>query len=187
MAIKRRVLRYSDEYRAAALKRVADGEIRTAVAKDLNISPSLIDRWKQERDNPKGPTPGKMRHFSDDFKSAAVERIKRGELAEKISKELGIGSSVLSSWKKKVLGKKLSTSARPRPPAPPRNKRKSYYVPVAERVRAMEDGKAEDSGALQRRIHACVGLLRGVRGKIDTNDPVHLTAALVLATLEGKM
>lgn len=136
------------------------------------------------------------RTFSDAQKRAAVARVvKGGETQTAVWKDIGVNSSVLSRWIRQLSAsvKKsptVPTHIRVRPPAPPANKKKNYYVPVAEGVKALEasqSGGGNGAENLQRRIHACVGLLRGIRGKIDTNDPVHLTAALVLATLEGKM
>lgn len=195
MARERRVQRYSEEFRTTALARLAN-ETRQAVAQDLDISPTLIDRWKRERENPKGPRVGKIRHFEESFKRAAVKRVQAGELQDAVAKDLAIGSSVMSAWMKKFRTAKknnahtLSVKARPAPPpASKRSHRKSYYVKVADRVGALQASNSGSNGTegLHRRVHACVGLLKGVRGKCDNGDPVHLTALVVLATLEGKM
>jgi transposase-like protein len=191
MARKRRVHRYPDEFRNAALARLAN-ETTHAIAKDLDIFPTLIDRWKQEKERPNPPKASKVRHFDNVFKLAAVKRVQAGEKQERVAEDLSIGSSVMSTWMKKFSGKRnahtLSPKARPKPPPAPRmkNGKKQYYVKVADR--AVLAQPQENGGAnLMRKVHACVGLLRGIRAKCDNQDPVHLTALLVLATLEGKM
>src|SRR6266581_9118725 len=109
VARKRRVQRYSDEFRNKALARLVN-ETRGAIAKDLDISSTLLTRWKAERDNPKKPTASKLRKFTDEFKRAAIERVRAGELQEEVAKQLGVGSSLISAWKTKFAGKKLPTN-----------------------------------------------------------------------------
>ncbi len=48
---KRRIWRYPDSFRAAAIQRIKEGETFAAVARDLDIGPALIYRWiyKAER------------------------------------------------------------------------------------------------------------------------------------------
>lgn len=195
MARQRRLQRYPDDFRNAALARLAN-ETKTGVAKDLDISATLLTRWKNEQENPRPRTAGKMRHFEDDVKRAAVKRVQAGESQETVAKDLHIVSSLMSSWMKKFGAAKkknahtLSVHSRPKPPpAPKRRNKKNYYVKVADRVGALQASNSGSNGSegLHRRVHACVGLLKGVRGKCDNTDPVHLTALLVLATLEGKM
>lgn len=169
MAIKRRVLRYSDEYRRAALARLTNETVE-GVAKDLTISPTLIRRWKKSMDKPKSAID--RRKYTEEFKQKAVARVNAGETAQKVADELKISSGMLSNWRK---GKGL------------KRKKKNYYVKVADRNRPeVAKGNGSDVG-IMRRVHACIGLLRGVRKQADNNDPVHLTALVVLATLEGKM
>jgi transposase-like protein len=181
---KRRVARYSDEFRNAALARLVN-ERPFEIAKDLGIVPTMLKRWKDERDNPKER---KIRYFPDEFKRAAVARVLAGESQSKVAAEIAVGSSVLSGWvRNKQFSGKAPTHLRPKPPAPPqkRSHKKNYYVKVADRI---AQAKTPENGVnLIRKVHACIGLLRGVRAKCDNQDPVHLTALLVLATLEGKM
>src|SRR5712664_4592386 len=103
MARKRRMQRYPDEFRNAALARLGNETVH-AIAKDLDISGTLINRWKHEKENPKGPMAGKLRHFDDVFKKAAVKRVAAGELQEHVAHDLGIGSSMISAWRKKFGG-----------------------------------------------------------------------------------
>lgn len=195
MARQRRIHRYPEDFRNAALARLGNETVH-AIAKDLDISGTLISRWKRDKENPRPRPIGKIRRFEDDFKVAAVKRVQAGESQETVAKDLHIGSSVMSSWMKKFSAAKkknahtLSVHSRPKPPpAPKRRNKKNYYVKVADRVGALQASNSGSNGSdgLHRRVHACVGLLKGVRGKCDNTDPVHLTALLVLATLEGKM
>lgn len=46
----------------------------------------------------------------------------------------------------------------------------------------------DDGKALRRNVKHAIGTLRTIRGKaFDSADPIHLTAGLALAILEGKM
>lgn len=46
----------------------------------------------------------------------------------------------------------------------------------------------DDGKALRRNVKHAIGTLRTIRGKaFDSGDPIHLTAGLALAILEGKM
>lgn len=184
----RRTHRYPDEYRNAALARLVN-ERPIEIAKSLDISPTMLRRWKLDRDNPRQK---KLRYFPDEFKRAAVARVIAGESVSEVARELGIVNSILSQWnKKKEFRGRLPTNARPAPPPAPRRggKKKSYYVKVADRMGTLQASNSGSNGSegMHRRVHACVGLLKGIRGKCDNSDPVHLTALLVLATLEGKM
>jgi transposase-like protein len=95
MAIKRRVVRYSDEYRRAALARLSN-ETVGAVAKDLTISPTLIRRWKKEMDKPKADN---RKKYTDEFKQKAVARIE-SEGLQHVANDLKISSGMLSNWRK---------------------------------------------------------------------------------------
>ena len=55
---KRRLWRYPDSFRAAAIQRVKDGESMTAVARDLDIAKRLIYSWiyRAERGASRAPT-----------------------------------------------------------------------------------------------------------------------------------
>jgi transposase-like protein len=55
---KRRLWRYPDSFRAAALQRVRDGETVAAVAQDLDVEKALIYRWmyRAERGADQAPT-----------------------------------------------------------------------------------------------------------------------------------
>jgi transposase-like protein len=48
----------------------------------------------------------KKKHYTDDFKQAAVERLNAGESASVIVKDLNIHNSMLHNWRKKFKGVK---------------------------------------------------------------------------------
>lgn len=172
MASKRRV--FSDEFRATVVERLKKEPI-SALRKELDLHDSVMRRWSKEA--------GAVRQlekksYSDDFKRQAIARVKGGERIFVVAKELGITGGMLSNW---IHGKQGAPK-----------KKTNYYVKVSDRKERKANGAAgEESAAddlnMKRRVHACVGLLRGIRAKANNEDPVHLTALLVLATLEGKM
>ncbi|MGA3212092.1 MAG: transposase [Terriglobales bacterium] len=47
MPRRRRLWRYSDEFRRAALERIANGELQKDVARDLEIDGTMISRWRK--------------------------------------------------------------------------------------------------------------------------------------------
>ena len=48
MARKRRMYRYPDEFRMAAIRRVLNGELQKDVARDLDILPNRIWLWQKQ-------------------------------------------------------------------------------------------------------------------------------------------
>jgi transposase-like protein len=168
---------YTDEFKRAAVARLAN-ERRADVAKDLDLSPSLLGGWKVKLDG--GRPSSDRKQYSEEFKAQAVARIKApGDMA-KIAKELGVSSGMLSNWR--TGNKSHRSKTAPKKKAAKVAKKKSYYVPAAERAQ----GVASESG-MMRAVKTSISLLRGVRSKANNEDVIHLTAMLVLATLEGKM
>lgn len=162
--------KHTDEFKRAAIAR-SPAETFTAIGKDINVSPSLIASWKRKMEGKQGPLT--KRKYTDDFKRAAVARIAAGESPSKLKIELGVTSGMLSNWQKAFKGKKGSKliKAEKRP--------YNRQVPPA----AVTNG----SGPPNKAVMSSIALLRQVKGQINVSDPVHLTAMLVLQTLEGKM
>ncbi|SRR6266403_1476908 len=157
MASRRRT--FSDEQRATILARLINEPVQK-VANELAISHSVLRRWMKKEN----ASDRRTKKYSDEFKWAAINRVKTGERITNVSRDLKITTGMLSNW---INGKSGA----------PGKERKNAAFKV---------GNGEDVG-MKRRVHACVGLLKGIRAKANNEDPVHLTALLVLATLEGKM
>jgi len=123
--------------------------------------------------------------YAPDVKRKAVARIEREGLSA-VAKDVGIPSGMLANWRSALAGNTSHNRVATK---------KNYYIPVAQRAAMLTEKRqaggnaGEDIGGrkLLRTVHACVGMLRQVRGQANNSDPVHLTAMLVLATLEGKM
>jgi transposase-like protein len=171
---------YTDEFKRAAVARLAT-EKRAGIAKDLKVAPSVIYAWRKKFEAAGEPAVnGRSSHrrYPEDFKRQAVARCLVPGDAAKVAAELGITSGMISQWRSAFKGKGNKRGKK----AKANGAAKSYYVPVAER----SQGVATENGML-RAVKASISLLRGVRAKANTEDPVHLTALLVLATLEGKL
>ena len=89
----------------------------------------------------------------------AAARYLRGEHVDKVAKAYGVHKSSIYAWAKAY---RESEGAK------------------------KQKGKAAEAKP-DRSVATAIALLRQVRGQIDINDPVHLTAMLALQTLEGKM
>ncbi len=194
---------YTEEFKKAAIARLAN-ETTTAVSTELKVAKSLLRNWKTKSDLglplSKG---GKREKYSPEFKVKAVARAQRESIVG-ASKALKVPAELIRRWarempavnrSKSYLNKKTYSPELLKRKAVVRiATKKNYYIPVAQRAAMLTEkrqagGTAEDVGGrkLLRTVHACVGMLRQIRGQANNSDPVHLTAMLVLATLEGKM
>jgi transposase-like protein len=72
MATKKPVKRYTEEFKAAALKRADDGEKVLHVAKDLKIHESLIYGWRKQRLDMAEQASGKKPDALNNVKDAVV-------------------------------------------------------------------------------------------------------------------
>jgi transposase-like protein len=124
----------------------------------------------------------KRKNYDLKFKNAAVARL-GNETAAQIAKDLGCSPGQVRKWARGEslgeYGKGLKGKEGKAANGVATPKKKSYYVPVAARHSDPQD--------LGRTVSTCISLLKGVRSKCDNSDPIHLTALLVLATLEGKL
>lgn len=163
--------RYTEDFKRKSVARYP-AESTNDIIKDLKISRSMLSRWRKQY----GSAATYRKKHTDAFKSNAVMRVLRGETNGKVSSELGINTGLLSTWVKNYQATDQQRLAR----------KKNYYVPVAKRN--MEaDVEAKGASELKRSVMSSIQLLRGIRPKCNNSDPIHLTAMLVLATLEGKM
>ena len=164
----------SDEIKQAALERLKAGETPTVVAKALGgIHRTTVSGWRKQITNVKAApkkknkrAPIKPARIADAIKIKALERLASGkESAVEIAADIGVSAAGLYYW---------------------RNHSKVGRAPATPKA----NGHAKPNGEAaphSRAVHSAIGLLRGVKGKIDISDPVHLTAMLVLQTLEGKL
>ena len=162
---------FSAEERAAIVARLQTEDV-AMVAKEIGVNESTLYKWLRAAKSGKpakvskknvSKTPSGRRVFSEKFKQAALKRFAAGESAITVARELGIVDSLLYAWRKAADGQ----------PAPKTNGAKAHT-----------ETKAIDAS---NAVFVSVSLLKKVRDKIDVNDPVHMTAMLVLHTLQGKM
>lgn len=190
---------FSDDFKRAAVARVKKGEIAAAVAKDLDVSGSVVRRWVQGVDvgKPARPTkvkgvstgPAGRKVYSEAFQRAAVARVLKGESAPQVAEQLKIHNSMLYHWRKKFAqpqkaakGKKTIATRYP----------DEFKRAAVDRVRAGETAESvsRDLGISSSGIHYWVnskkfkgakpnalGVAFGKGG--GTPDPAHLTAILV--------
>lgn len=175
---------YTADFKAKAVAR-AQKESPLAASKALKVPAEMIRRWSREM--PGQQIPVSKKTYSPELKRKAVARIDREGLSV-VAKDIGIPSGMLANWRTGLAGKRSHKARRP----VISKAKKNYYIPVSQRAAMLTEKRqagAEDVGGrkLLRTVHACVGMLRQVRGQANNSDPVHLTAMLVLATLEGKM
>lgn len=195
---------YDDNFKLKAVARL-DKEMAKDVSQELGIHPTILSDWKRafQAGRLPAPTGGKSatpakakpatngaqrrRHYTDEFKRGIVQMIERGASAQKVAKRHRLHSGMVSNWRKQYATGKPNTHARA--PKGGDVKKKNYYIKVADRVALAGQRLGEDSAQPDRvrAVTSSITLLRSVRTKIDVNDPVHLTAMLVLQTLEGKM
>lgn len=176
---------YTPEFKAKAVA-LAQKISPLAASKSFKLPAELIRRWVVlAKPAPTGKSYTNKKTYPPELKRKAVARIEREGLSV-VAKDIGIRSGMLANWRTGLLGKRSHKAQHP--------VKKSYYIPVAQRAAMLTEkrlagGASEEVGGrkLLRTVHACVGMLRQVRGQANNSDPVHLTAMLVLATLEGKM
>jgi transposase-like protein len=174
---------YTDDFKRAAVARLAN-ETRMDIAKDLGLHVSLISDWKSKfeagglgaRKKIGAKAAPERRSYTYAYKAKAVGLVLSGGTQMGVARKLGISNGMLSNWVSAAKGT-------------PRVKKKNYYVKVADRAAPapLFDKDTPDPGKRALAIQTCIVMLKRLRPQFDTSDPVHLTAALVLATLEGKM
>jgi transposase-like protein len=90
---------YTEEFKKAAIARVAAGEMRKAVATDLKIASSLITSWRNKIEGTKKKKTG-ARKYDPAVRAKAMTRIAAGEKASEIARQLKIPPSIIHYWKK---------------------------------------------------------------------------------------
>lgn len=175
--------KFEPEFKAKAVARVQAGETAHTVAKELDLSPSLLRGWVAKAEGRIKPK-STRKSYTDDFKHKVVQRVKSEGVAA-VSRALGLSSGMVSNW---AHGNKTHPRVSVKKPAK-RAKKKSYYVPVSHRraVGLLDGSTTKTERDLDRIVKTSIGLLRGIRGRLNIDDEIHLTTALVLKTLEGKM
>lgn len=177
---------YTPEFKAKVVAR-AQKESPLAASKAFKLPAEMIRRWVAAMPGPASKSFSNKKTYPPELKRAAVARIEREGLSV-VAKDVGIPSGMLANWRTGLAGKRSHKAQR----QVITKAKKNYYIPVSARAAMLTEKRqagAEDIGGrkLLRTVHACVGMLRQVRGQANNSDPVHLTAMLVLATLEGKM
>jgi transposase-like protein len=169
---------YDDATKRAVVARVMAGEPRKDVAKETGIATRTITVWKNQlagaeqpkepRDLVKGKPRVKPYHerrlWTDEEKLAALARVAAGEQKKAVAQDIGVYPTMLRAWERHF----------------------SKHPPKRAYVRRAPELPGSNR-PLEKSVASAIALLRGVRGQIDNSDPVHLTAMLVLMTLEGKM
>jgi len=171
---------YDAAFKRKAVARMAN-ETREAVAKDLGLHPSMLYDWKKKLEEGKGKSHHKKngipllrKKYTQAFKDKVIAQVLKAGSQKKVGEKLGLSSGMISNWmKEKKTGQKVS---------------KNTYIKKADRVPvALDFDKPPENAGRAMAIQTCMVMLRRIRPKIDSSDPVHLTAMLVLATLEGKL
>jgi transposase-like protein len=113
---------FSDEFKRGIVARVKKGEVAGALANKLKISGSVIRRWvaqagvvrkgKPVRRKGVSVSAGGRTVYSEDFKRAAVKRLKDGESPIQLADELKIHNSMLYNWAKKLGGAAAATGSK---------------------------------------------------------------------------
>lgn len=142
---------------------------------------------------------GRRLHEEAFKKQAAAMVVKRGMTMSDVAKQLGVHYTQITEWVREARGlPKYRRGARPGPQLE-RMKPKSGYVRVADRPGYQERQYEKsgikgrgiigvvDGGGVSSSIPACISMLKGVKARVNLDDPVHLTAMLVLQTLQGKL
>jgi transposase-like protein len=94
MARRRRVWRYSDEFRQAAIVRIMKGELQKDVARDLDIGKRLLWSWRKKLAQGETRTQPAMPTATED----AGEAMRRAEV-QQLKELLAVKELVLSFFK----------------------------------------------------------------------------------------
>lgn len=180
---------YPDTLKAKAVGMLKN-KTAVEVGAELGIKANLIGRWKAEIKDPRAKhhkkaaapkrgvivTSGGRRSYDDAYKAqAAAMVIKRGMPVREVAVSLGVHDTQIREWVRQANGKPLSATRERGLRLEKLAGASNGYVPVANR----------NSGGVN--VAACISMLKGIRTKLNMDDPIHLTAMLVLKTLEGKM
>lgn len=175
--------KFDDAFKTAIVARINAGEKVRAVASEIGVVNSVVSRWvvnSKKTGRPTKPRGGDMhskgkkktapmqkqgRAYPAAFRSMALQRAERLGSVKKAAEDLNMHPSNLYSWIRDA-----------------KRAAKSKQKEESAHAAAGMNGNGY-TGA----VKTVIAMLRGVRGKIDLSDPVHLTAMLALSTLEGKM
>ena len=164
-------VRYTDEFKKAAVARLIAGERRVDLAKDLKVTKGALTTWKHELEGSK-PTPKSKaamhgnKRYPESIRSKALKRVADGEKAVSIERSLKLNKGILSYWKR--MQNKNGHAAVLDFDESPKKKLSSVHDAIIFLKKAKK--------AMEK---------RGVAAAFD--DPVCQFAMLALNTLEGKM
>lgn len=98
--VSKKPVRHSQEVRVDAIRRVQQGESKSAVARSLNISASTVVQWTSDIKS--------RRFISAEDKKKFTERVSKGENANAVARDLGLNVNAGAG-----LAKKIDTSTTP--------------------------------------------------------------------------
>lgn len=126
MAAKRITRHHTDEFRKAAVARLAAGENNVAVAKDLGITSSLLSEWKRKIDSGKGFK--SLKYYDENFKLKAIARLENEKRMD-VAADLGVYPGLLTAWKAAFAAGTLPSSGGGPLPKQSNIKRRKKYSP----------------------------------------------------------
>jgi transposase-like protein len=95
--------KYTLEFKAAAVARVEAGEKPVDIQKELGLSNSMVSKWAREfKEHPaKWPklNTGTSK-YSPEVKAKAIARVRAGEKAAAVGRDMKLGNGMVSYWLK---------------------------------------------------------------------------------------
>jgi transposase-like protein len=180
----------TDEMKYEIVRRLKAGEKVSALAVELKIAESAIRRALEthggnakvatKSEKLKKAPKGSRTFYPDEFKAKVTALYNGGEKSTSLEKRFNVDRALIARWARgfKTRGPFIGQKRGP-------YKNHANGKGIIDMVEA-GPVTAVPKQTL-RTMHSAIGLLRGVKKKFNTDDPVHLVAAVVLATLEGKM
>jgi transposase-like protein len=90
---------YTEEFKKAAIARVAAGEMRKAVATDLKIAASLITSWRNKIEGTKKKKKKtKMRKYDAAVREKALKLLDDGTTQSDAARRLGVTAAIVHYW-----------------------------------------------------------------------------------------
>jgi transposase-like protein len=105
---------HSEKFKAKAVSRVQAGESVNSVAKSLDVAGSVIAGWLANAPKPRKAGATGTGRYTEDFKVAAIQRIRAGETIAEVAADLECSVSQLSRWlaSTQVIGSAETPAAR---------------------------------------------------------------------------
>jgi transposase-like protein len=160
---------YTKEFKEATLARVAAGEKVPDLTKELGLKRNSINAWLRQKKQGGGIKDSRKGIHGEKFKRMLVAKYRAGHKASALGATYSVHPTSIRQWARDLVEAPAESS--------PVIIKKAGYIPVAQR-REMSGGA---------NIGACIAMLKHAKTKVNLDDPIHLTAMLVLATLQGKM